>query len=168
MTKEKCCPPLNGSDEYESLMLKFLLLLHTAAAIVCLGSITHNLVMIVGYWRGQFRRTQLEKLYVKVSFIAFICTYLLGGIGLYPAFCYRVRPEFDQSLRWATGLFEIKEHLASLALVIFIIYYLMSRSFQPSADHPLIKIYVLLSVLLSVIVCFSAVVGFILVSYKSV
>ena len=43
-------------------MLKFLLLLHTAAAIVCLGTITHNLVMVVSYWRGQFRRPQLEKL----------------------------------------------------------------------------------------------------------
>jgi len=65
-------------------MLKFLLLLHTVAAIVCLGSITHNLVMIANYWQGKFRRIQLEKLYVKVSFIAFLCTYLLGGVGLYP------------------------------------------------------------------------------------
>ena len=150
-------------------MLKFLLLLHTAAAMVCLGSITHNLVMIVGYWRGKFRRIQLEKLYVKVSFIAFICTYLLGGIGLYPPFRYRVRHlYFDSSLRWATGLFEIKEHWASLALVLFIVYYLLSRSIQPSPDNPLLKIYISLGILLSTIIWFSAIVGFLLVSYKSV
>ena len=102
-------------------MLKFILLLHMTAAIVCLGAITHNLVMIVGYWRGRFRRTQLEKLYVQVSFIAFLCTYLLGGVGLYPPFRYHVRYlYFDSSLRWATGLFEIKEHWGSLALVLFI------------------------------------------------
>lgn len=150
-------------------MLKFLLLLHTAAAIVCLGSMTHNLVMILNYWRGRFRRIQLEKLYVKVSFIAFLCTYLLGGLGLYPAFRYRVRHlYFDQSLRWATGLFEIKENWGSLALAIFIVYYLLSRSIQPSANQPLTKIYILLGVLLSIIIWYSAIVGFILVSHKSV
>ncbi len=143
-------------------------LVHTAATMVCLGAITHNLAMIVGYWRGRFRRPQLEKLYAKVGFIVFLCTYLLGGIGLYPSFRYRVRPEFDQSLRWATGLFEIKEHWASLALVLFIIYYLMSRAIEPSTNQPLIKIYVLLGIFLSIIIWFSAIVGFVLVSYRSV
>jgi hypothetical protein len=150
-------------------MLKFLLLLHTAAAIVCLGTITHNLVMVVSYWRGQFRRPRLEKLYVKVSFIAFLCTYVLGGVGLYPSFRYQVRHlYFDQSLPWATGLFEIKEQWASLALVIFSVYYLMSRSIQPSADNPFMKVYILLGICLSIIIWFSAIVGVLLVSYKSV
>ena len=125
--------------------------------------------MIVGYWRGRFRRVHLEKLYVKVSFIAFLCTYLLGGIGLYPAFRYRVRHlHFDQSLRWGTGLFEIKEHWASLALAIFIVYYLLSRFIEPSPEEPLLKIYILLGVLLTIIIWYAAVVGFLLVSYRSV
>jgi hypothetical protein len=154
---------------FSKIMLKLLLLLHTAAAIVCLGSITHNLVMIVNYWRGQFRRVALEKLYVKVSFIAFLCTYLLGGIGLYPAFRYQVRYlYFDSALPWATGLFEIKEHWGALALAIFIVYYLLSRSIQPSADNPLTKVYILLGVLLTIIIWYAAIVGFLLVSYRSV
>ena len=150
-------------------MLKFLLLLHTTAAMVCLGAITHNLVMVVGYLRGKFRRTQLEKLYVTVSFIAFLCAYLLGGIGLYPAFRVEVRHAyFDSLLPWATGLFEIKEHWASLALALFIVYYLMRRRLEPGAGNPLTKVYAVLGILLTLIIWFSAIVGLVLVSYRSV
>jgi hypothetical protein len=90
---------------------EFLLLVHLFATIVLVGSMTHNLLIVIGYVRGKFGRQKLEWLYVRVSLWAYTIVYVIGVL-IYPAYGARIRhPYFDQELRWATGLFEVKEHL---------------------------------------------------------
>ncbi len=43
-----------------------LLLVHLFATFVLVGSMTHNLFIVVGYLRGKYGRQKLELYYVKV------------------------------------------------------------------------------------------------------
>ncbi len=148
---------------------KLLLILHTVAAIVLLGSVTHDFLLLISYIRGNPRKTRFQKRYVWISFISFLCTYLLGGVFLYPVFRVRVRYSyFDETLPWATCLFEIKEHWNSMALAIFIVYYLLSRYLDPEEDRHLIRVYAILGIILAVIIWYSAIASFLLGSYRSV
>lgn len=148
---------------------KLWLILHTISAIVLLGSITHDFVLLISYVRGNPKRIRLQKRYAQVGFISFLCTYLLGGIFLYPVFKVRVRyPYFDKILPWATYLFEVKEHWDSMALAIFIVYYILSRYINPKEDKHLLKLYAILGIILAVIVWYSAIASFVLTSYRSV
>jgi len=91
-----------------------LLLAHLFATFVLVGSMTHNLLCVVGYIRGKFGRQKLEWLYVKVSLWAYSIAYVIGAL-IYPAYRIHIRHEyFDPQLSWATGLFEVKEHWGQL------------------------------------------------------
>ena len=98
-----------------------LLLAHLFATFVLVGSMTHNLLIVIGYVRGKFGRQKLELLYVKVSFWAYIIAYVLGVL-IYPAFGVYIRGAyFDPQIPWATGLFEVKEHWGALGLALLIV-----------------------------------------------
>ena len=89
---------------------EFLLLVHLFATFVLVGSMTHNLLIVIGYVRGKFGRQKLEWLYVGVSLWAYAIVYVIGVL-IYPAYGARIRhPYLDRQLPWATGLFEVKEH----------------------------------------------------------
>ena len=88
---------------------------------------------------------------------------------MYPVFKVRVRYQyFDKILPWATYLFEIKEHWDSMALAIFIVYYILSRYINPKEDKHLLRVYAILGIILAVIVWYSAMASFVLTSYRSV
>ncbi len=136
-----------------------LLLAHLFVTIVLLGSLTHNLLIVVKYVRGKFGRQKLEWFYVRVSFWSYVIVYVLGAL-IYPAFRVYIRADyFDPKLPWATGLFEVKEHWGAVGLALFFVYYLLRKSFQPETERDKLWFHVPLCVLLNVIVWYKVVVG---------
>jgi hypothetical protein len=145
---------------------KFLLIIHLIATFALLGCLTHNLVIVTGYLRGRFIRQNLEWLYLRLSFYFYIITYAVG-ILLYPAYGVHIRqPFFDKCLPWATGLFEVKEHWAALALALLIACYFLRRTFQPEKEKDKLFLYVPLCFLLNLIVWYKTIVGSLLTILK--
>ena len=136
----------------------FLLLVHLFATFVLVGSMTHNLFRVVDYLRGKFNREKLELLYVKVSLWAYVIVYVIGAL-IYPAFRVRVRPDFDQALPWATGLFEVKEHWGAVGLALFFVYYFLRKNFQPNNEKEKLFFYVPLCFLLNIILWYKVIVS---------
>jgi hypothetical protein len=136
-----------------------LLLAHLFVTFALVGSMTHGLLIVVSYLRGKFSRQKLEWFYVKVSLWAYAIVYLIGAL-IYPAYRIHVRRDyFDKELKWATGLFEVKEHWGAVGLAMFVVYYFLRRSFQPSEEKDKLYLYVPLCLLLNVIVWYKVVVG---------
>ncbi len=128
---------------------EIILLTHLFATFVLVGSMTHNLLCVIDYVRGRFGRQKLELLYVKVSFWAYVIVYVLGAL-VYPAFRVYIRgPYFDTRIPWATGLFEVKEHWASIGLALFFVYYLLRKSFRPDTEKEKLFLYVPICFLLN-------------------
>jgi len=147
---------------------KFLLILHALMAVLLLGSLTHNLLISAQYLRGKFTKIRLEKLYVKVSFVAYLLTFGLGAI-IYPNYRYHVRERyFDLNMPWASNLFDIKEHWTGIGLALFLAFFLLSRIIAPQSDRRLLLFYVFLSATLAGIVWFGFIAGLLLVSYRSI
>jgi len=136
-----------------------LLLAHLFVTFVLVGSMTHDLIIVVNYLRGKFGRQKLEWLYVRVSLWAYAIAYFIGAL-IYPAYRIYVRRDyFDPQLPWATGLFEVKEHWGAVGLGMFFAYYLLRKSFQPSEERDKLYLYVPLCLLLNVIVWYKVFVG---------
>ena len=138
---------------------KFLVLLHLLATFVLVGTMTHNLLIVVNYLRGKFGRKKLEYFYVKVSLWAYIIVYTFGVLA-YPAFRINTRAAlFDETLPWATGLFEVKEHWGALGLAFIVVYYLLRRNLEPDEEKHKLFFYVPLCLLLNVILWYKVIVG---------
>lgn len=147
---------------------KFLLLLHALFGILLLGSMTHNVLLVVPYLWGSFRKVALEKLYVKVVFVAYGVTFGLGALS-YPNYRYRVRAlHFDKELPWASNLFDIKEHWAGVGLALVCAFLLLSRIIDPRQDRQMLGFYAFLSVALALIVWFNLISGLLLTSYRGI
>lgn len=147
---------------------KPLLILHALVGILLLGSMTHNVLITARYLRGHFRKVKLEKLYVKVGFISYLLTFVLGAL-IYPNYRYYVRAlYFDKEAVWASNLFDIKEHWAGIGLALFIAYYVLSRIIDPREDRQMLFVYVFLSLSLTGIVWFAVISGLLLTSVKGV
>lgn len=140
---------------------EILLLAHLFATFVLVGSMTHNLLIVVGYARGKFGRQKLEWFYVRVSLWAYTIVYVIGML-IYPAYGARIRHpyfDFDPKLSWATGLFEVKEHWGAVGLAMFFAYYFLRKSFQPAQEKDKLFLYVPLCLLLNVILWYKVIVG---------
>lgn len=136
-----------------------LLLVHLFATFILIGSMTHNLLIVIGYVRGKFGRQKLEWLYVKVSLWTYTIVYVIGAL-IYPAYRVYLRHDyFDPQLPWATGLFEVKEHWGALGLAMFFVYYFLRKSFQPAEEKDKLFLYVPLCLLLNVILWYKIAVG---------
>jgi len=147
---------------------KFLLFLHLVAAVVLMGCLAHNLLIVVGYWRGKFRKKNVEKRHVKMAFWAYLVTFLIGAL-VYPTFRVRVRAEyFDESVPWATGLFEVREHWSAIGLALFIAFYFLRGKFDPETEREKLFLYTALCYILNLIVWYCATVGYYLTTLKSV
>ena len=146
----------------------FLILLHLFATFVLVGAMTHNLVIVLKYVRGKFGKKKLEHYYVKISLWAYVIVYVLGALA-YPAFRINTRAAlFDVQMRWATGLFEVKEHWGALGLAFFVVYYLLRRSFEPDQERSKLYFYVPLCLLLNLILWYKVIVGCYLALLKGV
>ncbi len=138
---------------------EILLLVHLFATFVLVGSMTHNLLIVVGYVRGKFGRQKLEWLYVRVSLWAYTIVYVIGVL-IYPAYGARIRhPYLDQQLPWATGLFEVKEHWGAVGLAMFFAFYFLRKSFQPAQEKDKLFLYVPLCLLLNIILWYKVIIG---------
>ncbi|HIE51459.1 MAG TPA: hypothetical protein EYP85_06840 [Armatimonadetes bacterium] len=138
---------------------EILLLVHLLVTFVLVGSLTHNLLCLTGYLRGKFGWQKLEKRYVKVAFWSYVATYLIGALA-YPAYRVYIRHYyFDPQLPWATGLFEVKEHWGAIGLALFLVYYLLSRNFQPDREREKLSLYFPLCLLLNIIIWYKVIIG---------
>jgi hypothetical protein len=95
---------------------RILFFVHFAAAIVVAGSVVHLIwrlgrQMVTG--KVNFPRARTHATILAVGYV--IC--FTFGAMVYPAFRVRVvRDHFESGMHWAIGLFEAKEHLASVGL----------------------------------------------------
>jgi hypothetical protein len=136
-----------------------LLLAHLFAVFVLIGSMSHSLLIVLGYVRGKFARQELEWFYVKVSLCAYAVVYTIGAV-IYPAYKIYINTRyFDAKLPWTNGLFETKEHWGAVGLGLFVAYYFLRRSFQPAEERSKLFLYVPVCVLLNVIVWYIIVAG---------
>ena len=149
----------DGVKVFLESMYEVLLLGHLVVTFVLVGSLVHDLFCVVGFCRGRFGKSRIQKRYVKVGFWCYVIVYVLGAL-IYPAYRVYIRGGcFDQGLPWATGLFEVKEHWGALGLAFFVVYYLLRRSFEPDQEKDKLYFYVPLCVLLNVILWYKVVVG---------
>ncbi len=143
---------------------KALQFLHNLAGIVCVAVCVHLLVRL---WRS--RKDQRIGTHARNLAIAYVVTFALGAL-IYPTFRVRTRAEFlDATLPWATALFEIKEHSATLALLPAIAIFFLSRELGKQA-RPSRAVLVLCSGLVGVVLCvllFNACVGWYLGTLRS-
>ncbi|UCF15184.1 MAG: hypothetical protein JSW59_17390 [Phycisphaerales bacterium] len=138
---------------------ELILLVHLFVTFVLVGSLTHNLLIVVKYVRGKFGRKKLELYYNRVSLWSYVIVYVLGAL-IYPAFRVYMRAEyFDEELPWATGLFEVKEHWGAVALAMFVVYYYLRKSFEPDVEKEKLWFYAPLCVILNVVVWYKTVIG---------
>jgi hypothetical protein len=116
-----------------------LLVLHGVSAMLLLGAASHQALSVwwpaprpaTRWWRS-LRAVRPER-YTQAIAVLFVATALLGAF-CYPPFRAQVRTTYlDAQAPWATGLFEIKEHAAALALALLPAYWAAWR--EPSAPE---------------------------------
>lgn len=147
---------------------KLLLLVHAAASIVLIGASTHHALEMRHYLRGKFHRRTVEKLYARVSAIAYVVVFA-GGAMLYPTFRYHVRALFlDHHAPWVSNLFDIKENFASLALLLAIGIGVLSITLDPKEERTAVPIYAVMSFIVAAVVWFNTLAGLLIASFKSV
>lgn len=147
---------------------KFLLFLHLLGAFVLAGCLAHNVLIIMQYWRGNFRRRNLEKLHIKICLWAYAVTFGVGAL-VYPTFRIRVRYEyFDECFPWATGLFEVREHWSAIGFALLLAYYFFRRRFDPEAEREKLFLHTALCYIVNIIVWYCIVVGYYLTTLRSV
>jgi len=101
------------------------LLLHGVSAMLLIGAVTHQTLAVwappahgasPGWWT--FLRAVHADRYATAVVVLFVITMALGAFDYVP-FRIGAREHYlDTDVRWATGLFEIKEHTAALALAL--------------------------------------------------
>ena len=111
-----------------------LLFLHFVSAVVLAGSLGHLVWRITGIMRGRETHLSRMKLHTTLFAISYVVCYISGAL-LYPTFRVRVRHDyFDSGMPWATGLFEVKEHFATIGLAAMLGLVLLARLFSSTLD----------------------------------
>lgn len=104
-----------------------LLIIHGLAALFLLGAVTHQAVSSV--WRsrsrnfvGRFASVQ-SRAFVNAITAIYLITFFLGG-WLYTEYRYQIKPVLEaMGMEWQIGLFELKEHLAAIGLLLLPAYW---------------------------------------------
>lgn len=108
----------------------FLRFLHLVAAVTSVAACVHLLVRLMRR-RGDPRL----RTHAAILAAAYLSTYALGAL-VYPTFRVRVRAALlDPTYPWATGLFEIKEHAATLVLIPVLALFALSRALDPKSPE---------------------------------
>jgi amino acid permease len=104
-----------------------------------------------------------------IGILAYLFSFVLGLL-IYPVFRVKVRAEyFDPKIPWATGLFEIKEYVGAIGLLIAFVllgYYLFFKIDQ--SEKPVKQSFINLLFVLFLITLFKTIVGIILGFLKSI
>jgi len=150
---------------------RLLLFVHFIAAVCVAALVVHLAVRVFGYVGGRVVKVAQEKLYATLLLIFYVVNFIVAAM-LYPTFRVRVRHEhFDRDLRWATGLFEVKEHFAAIGLVLVIGLWLLSRATGRLADAPqrrIVPAYAAMVAMLLIIVAYNVWSGWYLTTLRSV
>lgn len=147
---------------------KLLLVLHAAAAIVLVGSATHNGILAVRSLAGSPVRRRLQRLYVRILGWAYLATFALG-LATYPSFRLDVRAAWlDEHMPVATRIFEIKEHWLAIGLVILAGYWPLSRTMDITRRSSDARLYHFCGLALAIIVLMATFTGLSLVAIRPV
>lgn len=148
---------------------KILLFVHFALTIILIGASAHNGCAVFGFVRGKYDMALSERRFAFHMLWSYISVFIFGAL-VYPVFRVRVRHEFfDKLMPWCTGLFEIKEHLASFGLALIIAYYIVGRNLDPAAEKgKLLYFYFPAVIFINAIVWYLTIAGFYLTSVRSV
>ena len=147
-----------------------LLLLHLLAAVAALGAGIHLVCRAMTRWRGAPPKAGLERLHTTTLLISYNLCWLLGAV-IYPTFRVRVRADLlDPQYPWASGLFELKEHLATIGLVCVWCLWLLVRSLATSEpdDRRMQPLVIGLVAILLTILVYNAGTGWYLTCLKAV
>ncbi len=147
---------------------KVLLFLHLVSAVVALGSSIHLILRMGRAMRGTY--VPQVRLHSRILAISYSITFVLGGL-IYPTFRIRVRHDYlDAVLPWATGIFEIKELGASLALFPAIGVWLLVRAidFKQREHAPYAIACIAMASYVVLVLTFNAWAGWYLASLKSI
>ena len=143
-----------------------LILLHAAAAIVLIGASTHHAWICLLALRGK-PRPRLMRIYAAVQATAMLTTLFLGALS-YPSFRYYVRGLYlDRYAPWASNLFDLKEHLAALALPLVIGAYVLGRSLDPARDRAFLPTYAALVIASAAVVWFNVISGLLITMVRA-
>jgi len=122
-------------------MMTSLLILHGLLAFALLGALTHQAVAVAWLLRGPARdadsfvrrlRAVSAPAYTNTIIVLFLVTFAIGMV-IYPAYRLNVRTYLqDYRMFAAEGAFEIKEHLAAIALGLLPLYWVLWR--RPAVD----------------------------------
>jgi hypothetical protein len=122
-----------------------LVLLHAVGALILVGAATHHVVVALGYLRGSFR-VRLGRIYAATIAVTYAATMTFGAWA-YPTYRVHARPLLETSAPWVATLFEVKEDVATLALPLVLVTWLLSRTMDPREDEHLVPPYVVLVLL---------------------
>jgi hypothetical protein len=160
------CAPGSGVFLYGARRL--LLVLHAGGSIVLIGAATHHALQMRHYLRGRFGREKLEKLYAKVISVAYLFTFVLGGM-LYPSYRVHVRGYYlDRAAPVFSGLFDVKETYASLALIVALALGALAFTLRPAESPALVRVYAVMSFIVCAVVWFNVIAGILVVSARGV
>jgi hypothetical protein len=111
-----------------------LLLCHGLMAVALLGALSHQAVAL--FFRSRMHGDRFVARYARVRdagfsiavIVLYVGVMILGSI-LYPTYRVDIRIPFEEmGLQWAVGLFEIKEHVASIGLGVLPLYAFLWQS----------------------------------------
>jgi hypothetical protein len=160
------CSPGEGAFLYG--LRRLLLVLHAGGSIVLIGAATHHALQMRHYLRGRFGREKLEKLYAKVVSVAYVLTFILGGL-LYPSYRIHVRGYYlDRHAPAFSGLFDIKETYASLTLMVAVALGALAFTLRPAETPALVRVYAVMSFVVCAVVWFNVIAGLLVVSVRGV
>jgi cytochrome bd-type quinol oxidase subunit 2 len=118
----------------------------------------------------EFGASKLERMMSIAGAVLIIVTLITGSM-VYPAFRVNVRAAYmDEGMPWATGIFEIKEFLASVALFVYIglMFIAAFTDYSKEGERPKFRIYTALSILGFILVALKLVLGLYLVAIAPV
>ena len=110
-----------------------ILVLHSLAAVLLLGAITHQALALwwptqqrkTGWWQS-LRAVHPER-YAPAIVTLFCAVVLIGSVAYVPFRSVTRATYLDAHAPWATGLFEIKEHAAAIGLALLPAYWAVWR-----------------------------------------
>jgi hypothetical protein len=162
---DPCAP---GREVFLYGLRRLLLVLHAGGSIVLVGASTHHALQMRHYLRGRFGREKLEKTYAKVVSVAYVVTFALGAL-LYPSYRVHVRGYFlDRHAPAFSGLFDLKETYASLALVVAVALGALALTLRPAQTPALVRVYAVMSFIVCAVVWFDVVAGILVLSVRGI
>jgi hypothetical protein len=144
-------------------MTTTLLIVHGLLAVALLGAVTHQVASVLwpaarpaGSFTGRFRSVAAPG-YANAIVVLYVATAVLGAI-IYGEYRISIRIVLEElQLRAANGSFELKEHLAAVALGMLPAYWWYWR--QPAADASVVRVRAILTAVLAFVVWWNFLVG---------